>query len=168
MALGGKQWMMIGAAAVAGAALFLLPRTPKANTAGVAPEMSERSSAAPSTDQRVAEAAALVQSENPMAGIMALRAILQEDSNNVEAHWQLGLFSVQSGQMDKALARFEKVTALEPARAEAWLELAKAHVAMGNVPGATEAINKYKTMVTDPAALAAADAIINGNTNEKK
>lgn len=168
MAIAGKQWMMIGAAAVAGAALFLLPRTPKASTASVVPEMSERTSAVRSTDQRVAEAAALVQSANPMAGITALRAILQEDSNNVEAHWQLGLFSVQSGQMDKAVARFEKVTALEPTRAEAWLELAKARMAMGNVPAATEAINKYKTMVTDPAALAAADAIINGNTNEKK
>ncbi|MFZ1686310.1 MAG: hypothetical protein WAU70_02745 [Flavobacteriales bacterium] len=149
-----------------------MPRTPSGKEMGAAAGDGHAGTSETQTgvsmEQRVAEAAALVQGADPMKGIMALRGILAEDSNNVEAHWQLGLFSMQSGQLDKAVGRFRKVTELAPARAEAWLELGRSYAAIDSLVLAKEALMKYKTMVTDPAAQAAADAIIEGNTNEKQ
>jgi tetratricopeptide (TPR) repeat protein len=49
-----------------------------------------------------------------MEGITLLRELIQKDSTNVDAQYQLGLFSVQSGQLDKAVSRFQKVLALRP------------------------------------------------------
>lgn len=56
----------------------------------------------------------LVNSPNPMEGITLLRELVQKDSTNVDAQYYLGLFSVQSGQFDKAEERFETVLALRP------------------------------------------------------
>lgn len=166
----GPQWLMLGGAVVVGVLLMLLPRTPSGNTmvAAAGDGHAGTTEVAPNMDQRIADAIALVNSPDPMQGIMAFRGILAEDSNNVEAHWHLGLFSVQSGQMDKAVNRFRKVTELDPARAEAWLELGRSYAAIDSTTLAKEALMKYKTMVTDPAAQAAADAIIGGSTNEKQ
>lgn len=160
--------MVVGAAAI-GVLLMLMPRTPAGKSA-TQPAAADGHAGHEhdNMDQRVADAVALVQGADPMQGIMAMRGILAEDSNNVEAHWHLGLFSVQSRQMDKAVMRFKKVTELDPARAEAWLELGRSYAAIDSTTLAREAVLKYKTMVTDPAAQAAADAIIAGNTNEKQ
>lgn len=169
MKWGKPQWFMLGGAVVVIVLLMLIPRTPSGTNAQI-PEAANghEGHEHASMDQRVAEAAALVQGADPMQGIMALRGILAEDSNNVEAHWQLGLFSLQSRQFDKAIGRFRKVITLAPARAEAWLELGRSYAAVDSTTLAKEAVMKYKTMVTDPAAQAAADAIIAGSTNEKQ
>ncbi|MGB1031648.1 MAG: tetratricopeptide repeat protein [Flavobacteriales bacterium] len=50
---------------------------------------------------------------NPMEGILALRAISEENPENVDAQLWLGVFSMQSGQMDKAKDRFTRVLTLE-------------------------------------------------------
>lgn len=49
--------------------------------------------------------------ENPMQGIMMLRDILEEHPEKIEVHWHLAHFSVQSGQYEKAVERFEIVVA---------------------------------------------------------
>jgi len=56
----------------------------------------------------------LVNGPNPMEGITLLRELIQKDSTNVDAQYYLGLFSVKSGQLDKAEQRFETVLALRP------------------------------------------------------
>lgn len=61
---------------------------------------------------KLAQAIDLVNGEDPMQGIMLLREILAKDSTNVAAQFYMGMFSVRSGQMDKAVKRFETVTAL--------------------------------------------------------
>jgi outer membrane protein len=66
----------------------------------------------------------LVISENPMAGIAALRNILIEDENNRQAILNLGLLSIQSGQFEKAKERFEKLVSLDSSDHEAKLYLA--------------------------------------------
>ncbi|MFK7953987.1 MAG: tetratricopeptide repeat protein [Ekhidna sp.] len=66
----------------------------------------------------------LVISENPMAGIAALREILVIDEANRQAILNLGLLSIQSGQFDKAKERFEKLVSLNSADYEAKLYLA--------------------------------------------
>jgi cytochrome c-type biogenesis protein CcmH/NrfG len=63
---------------------------------------------------KLQQAVELVNGTNPMAGITLLREMVAEDSTNAAAHYYLGLFSVKSGQLDKAIARFEKVIALRP------------------------------------------------------
>lgn len=66
----------------------------------------------------------LVISENPMAGIAALRNILEVDENNRQAILNLGLLSIQSGQFEKAKERFEKLVSLDESDFEAKLYLA--------------------------------------------
>ena len=50
----------------------------------------------------------------PMVGVGMLREILQVDSNNRKALFYMGVFSIQSGQMDKAAQRFEQLISLGP------------------------------------------------------
>lgn len=63
---------------------------------------------------KLQQAVELVNGANPMEGITLLREMIAEDSTNADAHYYLGLFSVKSGQLDKAIARFEKVVGLRP------------------------------------------------------
>jgi len=46
--------------------------------------------------------------EQPMKGIMMLRALLEKDPNNIDVIWQLGDLSIQSGQYPKAVGRFKR------------------------------------------------------------
>ncbi|MBX7052360.1 MAG: tetratricopeptide repeat protein [Flavobacteriales bacterium] len=63
---------------------------------------------------KLQQAIELVNGADPMAGIMQLRELVAKDSTNVDAHYYLGLFSVKSGQLDKAIDRFRRVLALRP------------------------------------------------------
>jgi tetratricopeptide (TPR) repeat protein len=79
------------------------------------PASKQQSDAAMNPDSlKLQQAIELVNGENPMAGITILREMVAEDSTNVDAHYYLGLFSVKSGQLDKAIDRFERVLALRP------------------------------------------------------
>ena len=51
-------------------------------------------------------------------GIMKLLAVTQKDSNNIRAIYYLGLFSLESGQLQKAEKRFEKLVSLQPQNEE--------------------------------------------------
>ena len=65
----------------------------------------------------------LVTTENPMAGIMMLREVIEKDSENREALLSLGLLSIQSGQYERGVERFEKLIALKEDDYEAMLYL---------------------------------------------
>ena len=96
---------------------------------------------------KTAEAVALVNGQDPMRGIMMLREILEEDPDNVEAHWHLGLFSVQSGQYDKALERFKKVIELDPKNfPDAWFYLGRTYATLDSNDQAIASLKKYKTL----------------------
>ncbi|MCB0759933.1 MAG: tetratricopeptide repeat protein [Flavobacteriales bacterium] len=73
---------------------------------------------------------------NPMEGIMELRAIVERDSMNIEAQLYLARFSVQSGQIDKAIERYEWITRLVPDSLDGWWELAQVQFESGNFPDA--------------------------------
>lgn len=51
-------------------------------------------------------------------GIMKLLAVTKKDSNNIRAIYYLGLFSLESGQLQKAEKRFEKLISLQPQNEE--------------------------------------------------
>jgi len=72
----------------------------------------------------VAEAVELVSGPNPMEGVMALRALAEQEEPNVEAVVWLGVFGVQSGQLDKARERFSQALVLEPGHLEATWQMA--------------------------------------------
>ena len=70
-------------------------------------------------DDPVEAAVQKVSGENPMEGILALRALAESDPPNVDAVVWLGIFGIQSGQLDKARERFSEALTLEPGHLEA-------------------------------------------------
>jgi tetratricopeptide (TPR) repeat protein len=72
---------------------------------------------------KLLEAIELVNSPNPMQGIMILRELVNKDSNNADAHYWLGTFAVQSGQLDRAIQRFNHVIKLNPSYLAAYIDL---------------------------------------------
>ena len=79
---------------------------------------------AAATDDPVEAAVQKVSGENPMEGILALRALAESDPPNVDAVVWLGIFGIQSGQLDKARERFSEALTLEPSHLEATWQLA--------------------------------------------
>ena len=155
------QLLILAVVVVVGVLLILAPRIPSGkNEVPV--------STADPLEMRVQEAVALVNGEDPMKGIMMLREVLKEDPDNVQAHLQLGLFSVQSGQYDKAVERFRKVLELDPANnAEAWFFLGRTYATMDSIGLAIEAFEQYKTTVTDTAIRNGVDRFITELNTEK-
>ena len=76
------------------------------------------------SDDPVEAAVQKVSGENPMEGILALRALAESDPPNVDAVVWLGIFGIQSGQLDKARERFSEALTLEPGHLEATWQLA--------------------------------------------
>ena len=76
------------------------------------------------TNDPVEAAVQKVSGENPMEGILALRALAESDPPNVDAVVWLGIFGIQSGQLDKARERFSEALTLEPGHLEATWQLA--------------------------------------------
>ena len=76
------------------------------------------------TDDPVEAAVQKVSGENPMEGILALRALAESDPPNVDAVVWLGIFGIQSGKLDKARERFSEALTLEPGHLEATWQLA--------------------------------------------
>ncbi len=58
---------------------------------------------------KVQEALDMVQGEQPMQGILKLRGILENDPSNIDAAWNLGRFSIETGQFENAILRLEQV-----------------------------------------------------------
>ena len=83
-------------------------------------------------------AVAKVSGENPMEGILALRALADEMPPNLDAVMWLGRFSVQSGQLDKARERFDQVIDAQPDRVEAYWERAMLDMEEGYLEDAVQ------------------------------
>ena len=91
---------------------------------------------------KLMQAVELVQGPNPMEGITLLRELIAKDSNNVDAHLYLGMFSVKSNQMDKAIKRFDKVLALRPSDARYQVEVGYQYLQMDSVLRAYECFER--------------------------
>ena len=103
-------------------------------------------------DEEVQEAVRLMEGENPMGGILKLREILEKDPENIDASWSLGMASMQTGQFDKAVSRFEHVMAHDEQGKyfEASLFLGQAHEQLNNVPEAIESYNRFLESENEP------------------
>lgn len=79
---------------------------------------------------------------NSMNGIQSLVKVTKLNPNHVEAFMQLGLFSLQTGQYDKARERFEHILELRPEQDTAMYYLANAEFELGNIPRSKELLQK--------------------------
>jgi predicted Zn-dependent protease len=105
------------------------------------------------TDARIMLASCYVEgTAEPMEGISLLKEIEKTDSNNVKLQLSFAFFSVKSGQVDKAIARFNKVLQVDSNYIEAYLHLADAYEQQGNTAKTIEALEKYSSKTTDPTA----------------
>ncbi len=96
----------------------------------------------------------------PMKGIGLLREIIQTDSLNRKALLYLGVFSMQSKQFDRAIARFRKLTEIDPSNADYHRLLAEADMEAGKKDEARKEFKVYKGMVRDPRLLADVNRIL--------
>jgi tetratricopeptide (TPR) repeat protein len=105
------------------------------------------------TENRIRLAGAYMEEgSQPMSGVLMLLDIVKKDSTNVDAQLMLGRFGLISGQIDKAIARFEKVLYLQPQNSEALYSLAEAYRNKGDKQKAIELFEKCEKTLTDPAA----------------
>lgn len=86
----------------------------------------------------------------PMKGVQMALGIAKEKPDNVPANMLLGRMSIQSGQFEKAVKRFETVLAKEPDNKEALYFLAQAYEGTGNKQKAIELLEKCKKVVNNP------------------
>jgi len=104
------------------------------------------------TDNRIRLAGAYMEEgSQPMSGVLMLLDIVKKDSSNADAQLMLGRFGLISGQIDKAIARFEKVLYLQPQNSEALFLLAEAYNDQGNKQKAIDLLERCKKTVKDPA-----------------
>ena len=134
--LNGKQIGLLAGAIILGVTIYFAPH--HASSAKV--EKVDRT-----VDAKINKAIELVNGGgHPMQGIMLLREVLEENPDNVRANFQMGLFSIQSQQFDKALQRFEKVLSVEPDNYEAQYFRGHAKASVGDFAGAE---NDFKSVM---------------------
>lgn len=85
---------------------------------------------------------------NPMQGIQLLLEVVKQEPENIKANMNLGLFSMKSGQFDKAVNRFKTVIENKPTP-EAWFYLASSYENQGLKPEAITAYEKSKELAAD-------------------
>ena len=105
---------------------------------------------------------ALIESQkgqNSMQGILTIRRILELNPDNIAASYQLGLFSLQTGQFQKAAQRFEKVLSLEPENDNARYQLAYASAQIGEKEKAQQLLNQIIERNADASLVNLANAL---------
>ncbi len=99
-------------------------------------------------------------SQNPMQGIMMLREILVKDPQNEDALFNLGILSMQSGQYDKAVERFNSLVEIYPSNTQAQFFLGVSLLEIGNKDKAKEQFKLVKSLDNDPAVQATVDTYL--------
>lgn len=107
-------------------------------------------------------AVCIIQGDNDvMKGVGMLKEVVAKDSNNIQATFTLGMLSMQSGQFDKAVERFEKLVKLQPFNPEYYFYLGEAYAKKGDTKKAIKTYETCKTLLTDKEAKKEVDNIIN-------
>jgi lipopolysaccharide biosynthesis regulator YciM len=87
-----------------------------------------------------------------MKGITLLREIERTDSNNVKLQMSFAFFSVKSGQLDKAIQRFEKVLQVDSNYIEVYLHLADAYEQLNQTQKSIVMLQQYAKRTPDLTA----------------
>ena len=97
---------------------------------------------------------------NPMQGIMMLREVVQTDSTHEYAQFNLGVLSVKSGQMEKAVDRFNRVVVINPGNFEAYFLLGRCYAQMGQKDKALVSLEKVTAGSKDGQLIEQANNLI--------
>jgi len=97
-------------------------------------------------------------SDDPMSAILKLRSIAESNPNNLDAQLNLGFFSMQTAQYDKAIERFNKVLIIDPNYLSVRFYLSEAYLAMGNKSEAVKQLNLFLNEVNPDESLAVEEA----------
>jgi tetratricopeptide (TPR) repeat protein len=87
---------------------------------------------------------------SPMQGIALLLDVVKQDPTNWNANFNLGLFSMKSGQFEKAVDRFKIASAAKPDDVEPVFYLAESYKQLGLRKEAIDAYQKCKQLMPDP------------------
>ena len=101
-----------------------------------------------------------VSSSNPMQGILMLREVVEIDPENIEAIFNLGLLSRQSGQYEKAVERFEKLVEIDESNIQARFLLGLSYLDLRNKAEAKKHFEIIKNTANDPAVLATVEGYL--------
>lgn len=85
-----------------------------------------------------------------MEGVQVLLDITHDKPEHIPANLMLGRLAVQSGQLDKAIERFETVLSQEPENTEALYFMAEAYKSKGHKEKAIELFEACKKIVNNP------------------
>jgi cytochrome c-type biogenesis protein CcmH/NrfG len=85
-----------------------------------------------------------------MQGIQLLLGVVKEEPKNLKANMNLGMFSLKSGQFQKAIERFKTVIEVNPTP-EAWFYLGTSYENLEMKSDAILAYQKSKELAADPS-----------------
>ena len=113
-------------------------------TSSVRPKRTTKKAQSTLTEQ-IQEALSNIQNgESPeaqMKGILQMRSLADKNPENADLQWNMGLFSMQSGQYEKAVTRFEKVISLDAQRLNAYMQMAVSYAALQDTSGARNVLS---------------------------
>lgn len=148
MKLSKKQLLVIVGVGALTVLVFLLPKHSSTITE------KEEVVLENNLDAKLDSAVALVQGgKAPMQGIFMLREVLEEDPENIKALQYLGVFSIQSGQYENAVKRFEQVLSLDSSIIDAYYYLGHAYANSDQKTKAISNFERYKSLVDDPSKI---------------
>lgn len=93
-------------------------------------------------EERLQQAVLKVEGANPMEGILELRQLAEEFPDFADARLYLGMFSLQSGQTEKAAEHFNKVLEIDSLNAEAHWQLGYMYFGMADAPKAVHHLSE--------------------------
>ena len=96
-----------------------------------------------------------------MEGVQVLLGITRKDPDHIPANLMLGRLALQSGQLDKAVERYETVLRQEPANTEALYFLAETYKGKGDKEKAIALFEECKKIVNKPEFTRDIDQYIN-------
>ncbi len=96
-----------------------------------------------------------------MKGVLLLREIAEANPQQLQAQYELGLLSMQSGQWQKAVERFENTVKISPDFVQGYMYLAECQLQLGNEEAAVLVLKKGKEKINDPAIRKALDEVLN-------
>lgn len=94
---------------------------------------------------------------SPMQGIMMLREIIEEDPQNQKALMSMGRMSIQTGQYENGIERFEALVRYYPDHVEGNFFLGVCYFEAGQLVKAKTQFEKIKTLNAPEQVLTAAD-----------
>ena len=98
---------------------------------------------------------------------MLLRKVVGKDSTYIDAQVQLGMFAIQSGQLDKALDRFNKILRIKPDYIQAYIYLGQIYADMGKKQEAIDMLQLYMKKSNDNNINQQVEQFINELKNTK-